>query len=280
MKSVLEQRRFPFAANSLKRGSFTLRTLIIAGMLFLSLAFAACSTIRLQMNRFTQKKNVLPHDMSFADEDYNIKKESACVITVDDDSSGFFMGKNQIAGEQVTERIVGKLENQTKDKQIVYIESAAGVSYGTIVDLLHLIEKAKIQQVGLVVVRTEKERVGVNPAMLAVHLFSESDGRNTPPAKPNPLTLIVTIDKAGVLFLNNTKTGSVSDTSNLTEKLIQVFKEREQNGIFREGTNEIEKTVFIKAPRILSYGDFVKVVNAVKGGGAAPINLLIGNLND
>jgi len=46
----------------------------------------------------------------------------------------------------------------------------------------------------------------------------------------------------------------------------------------RAGTNEIEKTVFIKAPKNLNYGSVAKVVDAVKTSGAAPIGLQIDDL--
>jgi len=98
--------------------------------------------------------------------------------------------------------------------------------------------------------------------------------------KPNPLTLVVTIDKSLGLILNKDEMGNANDTSALTAKLTQLFKDREQNGIFREGTNEVEKTLFIKAPRSVKYGDVVKVIDAVKTAGAQPIGLQIDDLTD
>lgn len=41
----------------------------------------------------------------------------------------------------------------------------------------------------------------------------------------------------------------------------------------------VEKTVFIKAPRKLAYGEVAKVVDAVKLAGASPISLQIDDLN-
>lgn len=97
--------------------------------------------------------------------------------------------------------------------------------------------------------------------------------------KPNPLTLVVAINKAdGKITLNNDAMGNVSDASPLTEKLTAVFKEREAGGVFRENTNEVEKTLFIKSPRSLKYGDVVKVIDAAKQAGAQPIGLQIDDL--
>lgn len=99
--------------------------------------------------------------------------------------------------------------------------------------------------------------------------------------KPNPLTLVVTINKADrSLTLNNEAMGDVSDPSALTNRLTDVFKQREAEGVFREGTNEVEKTLFIKSPRSVRYGDVVKVIDAVKVAGAQPIGLQIDDLAD
>jgi biopolymer transport protein ExbD len=99
--------------------------------------------------------------------------------------------------------------------------------------------------------------------------------------KPNPLTLVVTIDKTNLgIKLNNEEMGNVTDTAPLQTKLTQVFKDRQDQGTFRDGTNEVEKTLFIKAPQSLKYGDVVKVIDAVKVAGAQPIGLQIDDLAD
>lgn len=280
-KSMNKQRQFPFAIHSLKRRIFRLHSLIMTGLLFLSLAFSACSTIRLQTNQLTEtKKIVLPRNMEAAEEDYNITKETACVITVNDDSGDFFMGKDKIAKGQLTERVAGKLRDQTPDKKIAYIESAETVKYGTIVELLNLIRKSDTDKIGFVVIRKDKEKVGGKPTMLAVKLPAEPDlSAPLPTVKPNPLTLVVEIDKTNQLLLNKEPTGDISDTSVLIDRLTMIFKDREKNGYFREGTNEIEKTIFVKAPRGgVMYGDVIKVINAVKMAGAQPIGLQIDDL--
>ena len=101
---------------------------------------------------------------------------------------------------------------------------------------------------------------------------------NEAPPRPNPLTLVVSVDNNMRITLNNESMGDVSDTSTLSNKLIQVFKDREANGTFREGTNEVEKTIFMKAPRSVKYGEVVKVIDAAKAAGAQPIGLQIDDL--
>ena len=97
--------------------------------------------------------------------------------------------------------------------------------------------------------------------------------------KPNPNTLIVFISREGAkLRLNLDDIGDISDTAPLTAKLTEVFKDRESRGVLRVGTNEVEKTVFIKAPKSVKYGDVVKVIDAVKLADAEPIGLQIDDL--
>lgn len=97
---------------------------------------------------------------------------------------------------------------------------------------------------------------------------------------PNPYTLVVSMDSKSTIKLNNSKDefGTSENTSPLTKKLVQIFKEREQNFAIDENTGTIPKTVFIKAPKNLTYGDVVKVVDAVKIAGAEPISLQIDDL--
>ncbi len=67
--------------------------------------------------------------------------------------------------------------------------------------------------------------------------------------KPNPLTLVVAVNKADKkLTLNNEPVGDVSDPSGLTTALSQIFKDRENNGVVREGTNEVERPYLLNRP--------------------------------
>lgn len=99
--------------------------------------------------------------------------------------------------------------------------------------------------------------------------------------KPNPLTLVIAINRdTKAVTLNNEAAGDVSDASALTAKLDDIFKQRDTNGVFREGTNEVEKTVFIKSPTSVRYGDVVKVIDAAKAAKASPIGLQIDDLTE
>ncbi|HEY6802364.1 MAG TPA: biopolymer transporter ExbD [Pyrinomonadaceae bacterium] len=105
---------------------------------------------------------------------------------------------------------------------------------------------------------------------------------------PNPKTLVVTVDSDRTLKLNAlTDMGTVDDMSKLTQKLTDVFAERIKNRVFRDDlvarfdlpdSQRVEKTVFVKAPRALSYGELARVIDGLKGSGAEPIGLQLDDL--
>ena len=104
--------------------------------------------------------------------------------------------------------------------------------------------------------------------------------------KPNPLTLVVSISQDLQIKLNQDAMGSVNDTSALAAKLQQTFQQRKEQHAYKVGMEtssvpedqKIEKTVFVKAPRALHYGDVVKVIDAIKGAGASPVGLQVDDL--
>jgi len=107
--------------------------------------------------------------------------------------------------------------------------------------------------------------------------------QNTPDVRPNIHTLVVTIQQDRTLKLNNlSEMGTVDDLSPLSSKLRSIFEERTQQRAYRPDmlarldvpeSERIEKTVFIKAPRNIPYGEVIRVMDGLKATGAAPIGL-------
>jgi biopolymer transport protein ExbD len=121
----------------------------------------------------------------------------------------------------------------------------------------------------------------VKPSRFEAKVPAEPKNQQNLEVKPNPLTLVVAINnQTKAVTLNNEPAGDVSDASALTARLQEIFKQRENNGVFRENSNEIEKTIFIKSPKSLRYGDVVKVIDAAKSAGASPIGLQVDDLTD
>jgi biopolymer transport protein ExbD len=112
--------------------------------------------------------------------------------------------------------------------------------------------------------------------------------QNTQEIHPNPWTLVVSIQPDRTLTLNSlTEMGTVDDMTPLSAKLREVLRERLNNRAYRPdmisrvdltGPERIEKTVFIKAPRNIPYGEVTRVIDGLKGAGASPIGLQLDNL--
>lgn len=100
-------------------------------------------------------------------------------------------------------------------------------------------------------------------------------------AVANPDTLIVALEPDSSLRLNKEQpSGTIDEPEKLIERLAEVFRERAANGALTSvADGNIERTVFIKAPRSMDYGRVVKVIDAVKMAGASPISLQIDDLN-
>ena len=107
---------------------------------------------------------------------------------------------------------------------------------------------------------------------------------------PNINTLVVTIRPDRTLILNReSDMGTVYDSTKLVTRLHDVFAQRFLNRAYRDELRDrndlpdsvrIERTVFIKAPRTISYADVAKVIDAVTGAGATPVGLQIDNLDN
>jgi len=123
------------------------------------------------------------------------------------------------------------------------------------------------------------------PHRFTAKVPSSPDDRILP---PDPRTLVVTVDPDRSLKLNGlTDMGTVDDMSKLNQKLVALFDERTKNHVYSDRTatrsdlpesERIERTVFIKAPRSLAYGDVARVIDGIKGSGAAPIGLQLDSL--
>jgi len=89
-----------------------------------------------------------------SEEDSNINKETAVVIAIPADGQ-FYVGKEVITKERLTEKVKAMMENRKIEDRVVYIKGGAMVSYGSIVDTISSIRESGIDRIGLV---TEKDK--------------------------------------------------------------------------------------------------------------------------
>jgi len=123
----------------------------------------------------------------------------------------------------------------------------------------------------------------LKPSRFETKVPSEPDDRTI---EANPHTLVVTINQDLSLKLNGVEgLGTTNDPGKLSAKLVSVFQERKANGVYDEtqkgasGDERVLRTVFIKAPRSVRYGEITKVIDSLKGAGANPVGLQIDDLN-
>jgi biopolymer transport protein ExbD len=80
-------------------------------------------------------------------------------------------------------------------------------------------------------------------------------------------SLVVSIDRLGGYQLNRRPAQTLEDL----EKLLRFALDRRPQEL---------RSVFIKAPRIMTYGEVVRVIDVVKAAGSAPIGLQIEGLEN
>ncbi len=244
-------------------------------VLLLQLAFAAgCakvdSLIKETSNAAESKKagtvNV-PRNVKNSDPDFKMAKDSPCLVTMPN-AADILFGDKKLTKDALGKEISDCLTPLSLEKKIVYIKADDALEYGNILDVLNVAQKAKVEKIGFVVSPTDNIDEPRN--VLEVMLPADSKHIDSKLGRPNPLLLIVFLDDKGKIKLNMDGHDSLES---LTTRLKEIFKQREETGVFREGTNEVEKTVFIKAPRSIKYGEVVKAIDAVRGGGGSPIGI-------
>ena len=126
----------------------------------------------------------------------------------------------------------------------------------------------------------------LKPARFMAKLPAPPDDRRLP---PGDLTLVVMIEPNRSLKLNGLRDmGTVDEHFKLVQTLANLFQERTRNRVYREDMMlrtdvpeklRIQKTVFVKAPRSIPYGEVTKIIDSIKGAGADPIGLQLDSLN-
>jgi len=245
--------------------------LSVLALAILCLAALSCSWLKSsEPQKLENKKELinLPNNMESGEEDLQITKDTSMIIGVAADKN-IYQGIESISKEQLVEKLKKFAEDKSQDERVVYLKGDIDAAPATIVDILKTIRDAKIYRVSLVVNKTSNSR----PNVLEIVLPQDPSRDAYPILKPNPLMLVVYSSDGDKIKLNMEDAGSLSDLTPLQTKLRDVFKDREKNGVFAEGTNEVEKTVFVRPSKLNKYGNIVKVIDALRAAGAIPIKL-------
>jgi biopolymer transport protein ExbD len=95
----------------------------------------------------------------------------------------------------------------------------------------------------------------------------ERPPENQPDVVPDPLALVVIVPREGDLYKLNTE-----ELKGLTQLYDRLFFNIDKRPVDR-------RSVFIKAPTTIPFGEVVKVIDVVKKTGASPIGLQIEGLD-
>ena len=149
---------------------------------------------------------------------------------------------------------------------IIIIRPSQSILYK---DLMRFVEPLRKFGPNRIKVLADQERFVIVPARVRKEIASG-------PIFPNPLRLTINVTADNQVTLNADPCGSLSDLSQLSASLKRIFRDREANGVIRETTNDIEKSVYIRLPDRLGFADVVKLAATLRQAGADLISFDLG----
>ncbi len=210
----------------------------------------------------------VPRNVKTSVFDNDTAKDTACILTMPN-ANEILLRERKLTKDTLGKEVADCLADVVPFKKIVYIKADDALEYGNIIDVLEITRRVQGDRIRFIVTPTDTTDNPKNILEAKVPFEPQKDDKIV---KPNPLTLVVELTTDGKISLN----ADGHDTlESLSSRLKEVFKDRESNGVIREGTNEIEATVFVKAPRSMKYGEVIKAIDTVTGSGANPVGLQI-----
>ena len=91
----------------------------------------------------------IPRDLRNPDEDQNINKESAVIVSIPKDGE-YYLGKKKAGLEDLKSAVEKALANKKEEDKIVYIKSGVEVSYGEVVKVINAVREKGVDKIGLV----------------------------------------------------------------------------------------------------------------------------------
>lgn len=287
-KRSYEERTLEFMSLNNIRGMAPAVTGIILILGFI--ASTACSRFESLYRSNEQSKAVnefnfmIPADLGGASERFASTRDSSFVILIDSEGAVRIdsIESQPIAVESLGERLRAYTAGKAVHEKSICIAATSNAPTSSILAVIGVLRSSKENRFGLLTRRrtpaerkenfSDKYDEGLGDIPEPDRIFDvELKSMISADGKPNPLTLVLRASKTSGLSINNEPTSE----SDLGERLGNIFKDREANGVFREGTNEIEKSVWLQidATDIENYGDIVKLTGLLRAAGASPIIL-------
>jgi biopolymer transport protein ExbD len=158
-------------------------------------------------------------------------------------------------------------EERTPPDRTVYIKAAAAVPFSQISKVLKL--GRSLDQDSFAFMLDDGRADGMSGAVITKDSPEATVSEEN--VKPNPLYLALSFTKSGGMKLN----GEAHTLNSLRTQLSKIFKDREDNGVFAEGSNDVEKTVFLVPTATTNFRAIVRGAQALRDAGADPIGLEI-----
>jgi len=193
--------------------------------------------------------------------DPNAIKPNSVVIGIATDDE-FYLGKVSVAQADIPEMVKQALKDKSPDEQIVYIKAGVSVRYGTVVSAIDALGPVGVERIGLVADKKKHANGKRRPDVRQRRPVNMSPRSSVATLSAAPPAIIIEVRSKTRLKLNS----KPMLLSRLESRLQKLLDERER------------KTVFIRAPSKMAYGDVVKVIDIVKAAGAQPVGLEVDNL--
>lgn len=189
-------------------------------------------------------------------------------IVVSVDSKGRFkLGDKPMTLSRLGRALDVAIDERTPPDRVVYITAGPTVPFSQIVKVLKLGRTIEQDSFGLML-HDGGENDPAN-AVIAKIILEKPSPKDAPP--PNPLYLGLGFQNNGKVKLN----GEPHTLASATSQLRKIFKDREDNGVYVEGTNEVEKAVFLTPSPTTTFSVIVQTALAVREAGAEPIGIEI-----
>lgn len=225
------------------------------------------------------KKLSIPAGVRNAEPDDDIYRESALLLSLPLGDETIYKNK-PLDPAQFDDLLDWYLETHAPNDYHAYLKSDSRADYGRAIDVFKRLREKQILDVRLVVSPTAQ--TDSPPA----DGFDESDrkgdvirveipARNAPLRKskePGASNLTLEIDKENRFRLDGK---SVTAAAEWHAAVTEIFAYRTKVFMTLEGTNYIDQSVRLKAPRSMPFGEVVKAIDLLRDARASPVYLQI-----
>ena len=241
----------------------------------------SCNSIKNAFNTVTNDNPVkskyvptdIPRNVKNAKPDAHAAEETAIIVSLFYGDT-IYIGLEQFPRETVGEKIKALIAKTPAESQNIYLNASASLKYLPVIQMINQFRKNDFEQVNFIVLPEVKTDAPFH--VLKVKLMPEpkDSDTNDSPFSYNKLTFLI-LQKDGKLSFAKYDEKFVLKPDkeeikpeDAEAKIKQLLKEREEKKIFRAGTNEIDKRIFIKATKSNEYAQVVRMIDAATGAGA------------